>query len=471
MLVDFIYPIVSNIGTASYQLAKYLAKLLSPLSKSEYTVQSSTEFMEHIKTKTVPRVYHVVSFDVISLFTNVPLDATIDIILKLIYDNKEIITTINKREMKKLIKLCTKDVHFNFDGTTYVQKDGVAMDSPLAPVLAGIFMVELERVVVPKLSHQLQFWKRYVDDTICFVRNGCQEFVLSCLNSFHNSIQFTYEIEKENEISILDILIIPSGQKIETRVYRKSTNTDIYIHWNSYAASSWKRSTLKTLITTAYMINANDSYLKLELKHLRKVFHGRNEYPRWFITKVMNEMKRSNMPREHFQGINENENGVISKRTLILPYAGEKGCSMVRSLEKHLKRSLRNNVKPNIVFTGTKLSSNFNVKNPAPFTQKHDVIYSSVCATERCNEDYVGECARRLYERVKDHNGRDHSSHLVKHAVETSRLPGDTANFEVIGSGYRNNARCRKIAEALLIKKLKPTLNIQEKSDPLKIFN
>ena len=185
----------------------------------------------------------------------------------------------------------------------------------------------------------------------------------------------------------------------------------------------------------------------------------------------MNEMKRSNIPREHFQGINENENGVISKRTLILPYAGEKGCSMVRSLEKHLKQSLRNNVKPNIVFTGTKLSSNFNVKNPAPFTQKHDVIYSSVCATERCNEDYVGECARRLYERVKDNNGRDHSSHLVKHAVETSRLPGDTANFEVIGSGYRNNARCRKIAEALLIKKLKPTLNIQEKSVPLKIFN
>ena len=68
-------PIVPNIGTASYQLAKYLAKLLSPLSNSEYTVQSSTEFMEHIKTKTVPCGYHQISFDVISLFTNVPLDA------------------------------------------------------------------------------------------------------------------------------------------------------------------------------------------------------------------------------------------------------------------------------------------------------------------------------------------------------------------------------------------------------------
>ena len=243
--------------------------------------------MEHIKTKTVPRGYHLVSFDVISLFTNVPLDATIDIVLKGIYDNKEINTTINKREMKELIKLCTKDVHFNFSGITYVQKDGVALGSPLAPVLAGIFMVELERAVIPKLSQLLQFWKRYVYDNICFVRNGYQEFVLSCLNSFHNSIQFTYETEKENEISFLDILIIRSRQKIETRVYRKSTNTDIYIHWNSNAPSSWKRSTLKTLIMRGYTISSDDSYLKLELKYLQKVFHERSGHPQWFITKVM----------------------------------------------------------------------------------------------------------------------------------------------------------------------------------------
>ena len=60
-----------------------------------------------------------------------------------------------------------------------------------------------------------------------FVRNGCQEFVLSRLNIFHNSIQFLYEIEEENEISFLDILIIRSGKKIQTRMYSKSTSTDI----------------------------------------------------------------------------------------------------------------------------------------------------------------------------------------------------------------------------------------------------
>ena len=128
-------------------------------------------------------------------------------------------------------------------------------------------------------------------------------------------------------------------------------------------------------------------------------------------------------------------------------------------------------MKPNIVFTGTKLSYNFNVKDPVPFTEQNDVIYRSVCATESCDEDYVVEWATRLYECVKYHNGRNHSSHLVKHAGETGHLPIDTADFEVIGSGYRNNTRRRKIAEALLVKKLKPTLNIQEKSVPWKHFN
>ena len=99
-------------------------------------MQNSTEFMEHIKTKTGPQGYHLISSDIISLFTNVPLDATIDIVLKRIYDNREINTTINKNEMKELIKLCAEDVHFDFNGCTYVQKNGLAMVSSLAPVLA-----------------------------------------------------------------------------------------------------------------------------------------------------------------------------------------------------------------------------------------------------------------------------------------------------------------------------------------------
>ena len=82
-------PIVSNIGTASHYLAKHLAKILAPLSKSEYTVQNTKDFVNFIKPKKIPSNYELISFDV-SLFTNVPINATIDIIIRRIYEFKEI---------------------------------------------------------------------------------------------------------------------------------------------------------------------------------------------------------------------------------------------------------------------------------------------------------------------------------------------------------------------------------------------
>ena len=79
-----------------------------------------------------------------SLCTNIPLDYTISIILRRIYDDNELYTNISKKEIKELLLLCTKNVDFTFNNVIYQQCDGVAMGSPLGPVIAGIFMVELE---------------------------------------------------------------------------------------------------------------------------------------------------------------------------------------------------------------------------------------------------------------------------------------------------------------------------------------
>ena len=81
---------ISNIGTATYDIAKYLAQLLKPLRKLHCTIKNSKTFTERLKKMTIPPKYKMVSFDVVSLFTNVSLDETIDIIIKRIYDKKEI---------------------------------------------------------------------------------------------------------------------------------------------------------------------------------------------------------------------------------------------------------------------------------------------------------------------------------------------------------------------------------------------
>ena len=121
-----------------------------------------------------------------------------------------------------------------------MQNDGVAMGSPLGPVLENIFMVELERTIISSLSDKIKLWKRYVDDTIAFVKTDEINNVLSYLNSCYSNIQFTMEIEQNNQIPFLDVLLIRKVEKISTTVYRKVTNTDIYINWKSFAPNNWK---------------------------------------------------------------------------------------------------------------------------------------------------------------------------------------------------------------------------------------
>ena len=130
--------------------------MLSPLSESKYTIKDTKYFIEKIKKEHIPNDHLLVSFDVKSLFTNVPLDQTIEIILNIVYKKNEISTDMTKSEMKELLNLCTKSVHFTFDGNIYVQNDGVAMGSPSGPVLANIFLVELERSVIPTLMGKMK---------------------------------------------------------------------------------------------------------------------------------------------------------------------------------------------------------------------------------------------------------------------------------------------------------------------------
>ena len=81
--------------------------------------------------------------------------------------------------MKELLFLCTKHVHFTYNGEIYIQVDGVAMGSPLGPLLANIFMTTLEEDVIPNLQECLVYWKRFVDDTDAYVNPLRLEFIIN----------------------------------------------------------------------------------------------------------------------------------------------------------------------------------------------------------------------------------------------------------------------------------------------------
>ena len=163
---------------------------------------------------------------------------------------------------------------------------------------------------------------------------------------------------------------------------------------NSFAPIQWKRSTLKTLVYCSYLICSNDHYLTLELLDLQKVFKEYNNYPHWFITQVFNDVNKI-FNQQEVIATNETttvEESNSKKEIMKLPYACEKGCSIIKSLKKHLKKTLLANIEADIIYTGTELSSQLNnIKDPTPLEEQHDLIYHSVCNNDNCDGDYIGE--------------------------------------------------------------------------------
>ena len=113
-----------------------------------------------------------ISLDVASLFTNVPLKKTVNIILKRTHNEKQIPASLSKRSLKKLILDTCQKTAFSFNNKMYEQLDGVSMGGSLGPVLANIIMTECEKVIVDKLIEDgiIKFYVRYVDDTLLVIK-------------------------------------------------------------------------------------------------------------------------------------------------------------------------------------------------------------------------------------------------------------------------------------------------------------
>ncbi|XP_037773698.1 uncharacterized protein LOC119569744 [Penaeus monodon] len=126
-------PIISSIGTFSYNLAKFLVQIIQPLTYNEYTISNSSNFINEISHLRFDDTITMASFDVESLFTNVPLAETTQIITN--NTTAEFLSQfgLEKKQLLSLLIVVTKDSVFTFDNRLYTQIDGVAMGSPIGP--------------------------------------------------------------------------------------------------------------------------------------------------------------------------------------------------------------------------------------------------------------------------------------------------------------------------------------------------
>ena len=376
-----------------------------------------------------------------------------------------------------MLQICTKEMHFSFIGIIYRQIDGVAMGSPLGPVLANIFMVELEKTLVPQLQDQVALWYRYVDDTFSFIKTGCVDNVLQVLNSFHESIKFTFEKEGDNSLSFLDVKVIKkSDGSFDTDIHRKQTDTNIYLNWNSFAPKTWKIGTLKGLIRRALTICSTKEFQEKEISFLKGVFVTRNGFPSKVVSKTICDVRTkveeerrigATMPRE--EGIPQPPGqGAEQEVTpfICLPYKGKSGEDILSKFRDKLASILPTNVKPRFAYKGKKLGSYFRVKDVVPREHQSDCVYAFPSDGDA---DYVGETKVRFGTRTYEHCYTDKKSAVFKFK-EANRVVVSPEDFKIIDRGYSKTLD-RKLAEALYIKELNPPLNEQVKSYKLCLFN
>jgi hypothetical protein len=150
-------------------------------------------------------------------------------------DSLELLSHHFEDDVLALFKHVLTSTYFCFDWQFYEQTDGVAMGSPLSPVITDFFMEESEKKAIEQTVLKPVCWFRYVDDTFVIWTHG-QEILtefLNHLNRLHNNIQFTMEIE-EGHLPFLDIDIYRKADgSLGYKVYRKPTHTNLSLHQNS----------------------------------------------------------------------------------------------------------------------------------------------------------------------------------------------------------------------------------------------
>ena len=122
--------------------------------------------------------------------------------------------------------------------------------------------------------------------------------------------------------------------------------------------------------------------------------------------KEVKENKRSLVTAQNDTPLH-NTNNDRKIHSLVLPFAGAKGNTMLKSMNRRIKRIVPNDVNTWITYTGHKLNTRFQIKDKTTQIHKHHLVYYVKCQNQSCNHDNLGETGHRTIDRRADHSGKD----------------------------------------------------------------
>ena len=271
-------PIVSLPGSPTYELSKYLAMILHPLVKtSPHTINNANTFLTNIKDLKLEPDEIMISFDVVSLFTSIPIDTAKRITNELFTHDEswQTRTKLDKHDILELLDLCLS-TEFSFQNSYYRQISGTPMGSPLSSFLAEAVLQDLEKRSVTN-NNDIKTWNRYVDDVLATVKKDKTDDILHTINNTTENIKFTKEEEDNNQLAFLDILLTRTDDgTINTQVYRKKTHTDQILNFNSNHPTQHKISCIRSLFNRIDTHCNTEQAKRTERKYLFSTFMKNN---------------------------------------------------------------------------------------------------------------------------------------------------------------------------------------------------
>ena len=299
-------PVLSLPASCYHKLNKVLSRFFDKVPGAN--IETCTPAMkELLASSTIDEDETIFSLDVESLYTNVPVQEAIIHAVDCLY-SFECVPEFEKDVFIQLMKLAVTDVHFMACGQWFLQKDGVAMGSSLAVILAHLWLKKFEEkirlevtrppstvesnlfkvclelvtregsfvlcdccctwcheacigVAVSEVTNSESFcsacteynrtietckvFGRYVDDVKRSSKVANFESISSFVKSLHDNLEFTIERLNDRKIPFLDLLVTLRDKKLNTEWYLKPTDTGILLNFRATAPIRFKKNIIQ----------------------------------------------------------------------------------------------------------------------------------------------------------------------------------------------------------------------------------
>jgi hypothetical protein len=427
-------PVVSYIGSPTYKLQKWLNTWLidNMQFNNQFSIKNSSSLVEALSGVNVTQNHIIFSLDVKNLFPSVPGKEVIPLLNELLVNSDASDTQVEC--IMSFLNLCLEQNYFRFNDTIYSQLSGLAMGSPLSPLLAEVYLAAFEQHLFAsndQLIEKVVFWRRYVDDVIV-IFDGSQDSALDLLhvvNGHNPHLQFTIEHSVNNKIPFLDLEITLSNAKITYNIYRKPTTTDISVPFHSNHPMSHKFANFHFLLHRLISIPLSNVDFLEELNTIRFIAM-QNDFPLDMFNKFCsNFFNKFKFPKRHLLRDAAN----TTPQYVSFDYLNYNCTHLTKLLAGH-------DITISFAVPKTINSLKNNKDKSHPLSKSG--IYALSCSG--CQGKYIGKTSRSFRTRFGEHdravyNLTPERSTFAQHILETSHFYDVDSGFNPIYSSHRSH--------------------------------